>query len=74
MGHPPHRPCYKSLVILPEDGIDGDAAGEDLEHHEVGVGGHAPEELDPGGLVVLGVEGEREDDPDRREDDLEAIV
>ena len=57
-----------SLQHVPEDGVDGDAAGEDLEKHEVHVRGEAAEELDPGRLVVFGVEGEREDDPHRRED------
>ena len=55
-------------MYIPEDGVDGDAAGEDLEKHEVHVRGEAAEELDPGRLVVFGVEGEREDDPHRRED------
>ena len=61
------RGIYSSMYI-PEDGVDGDAAGEDLEKHEVHVRGEAAEELDPGRLVVFGVEGEREDDPHRRED------
>ena len=33
------------------------------------MGGETAQELDPGCPVVFGVDGEREDEPDRREDD-----
>ena len=62
-----HFSWWRAILNSPEDGIEGDAAGEDLEHHEVEVGGHTSEKLDEGCLVILGVQGEREDDPDGRE-------
>ena len=48
------------------DRIDRHAAGQDVERHEEDVGGQVAAELDDRGFVVLVVQGQRKDDPERR--------
>ena len=56
----------KEKDILPVNGENGDARGDDLEPHEEDVRREIAHELDDGRLVVFIVEWEREEDPHRR--------
>ena len=50
---------------VPPDWIDGHASRDDLEGHEEVMGGEIAAELDDGRLVVLVVQGQGKDQPER---------